>query len=364
MAVKTALFGVSGYAQTYVLGLTKLQDSKEIDFVGAVIRNPAKAPETVEDFKKRGIKIYPDTASLYAECKDLDLICIPTGIASHEALTIEALEHNCNVLVEKPLTGSMAAARNMAAAEQKAGKCVMVGYQHIYLPGIQRIKQLLCSGKLGKVKRITAMGLWPRGDQYYARNAWAGKLAVDGIPVCDSPINNAFAHYLNIALFFAGKSFEEMMIPETMQAEIYRCREAIETFDNCSVKLTSAEGTRILVMFSHTCKENTHPILHVECENGSADWEDAVGWKVCDAAGNILTDMELLKKIRQWRYEKAKEKNMRAYWIFNNATLVDLATRMPITREELLSISGIGEKKVEMYGDEILQIINRHSPYD
>ena len=82
---------------------------------------------------------------------------------------------------------------------------------------------------------------------------------------------------------------------------------------------------------------------------------------ICDATGNILTDMELLKKIRQWRYEKAKEKNMRAYWIINNATLVDLATRMPITREELLSISGIGEKKVEIYGDEILQIINKHS---
>ena len=71
--------------------------------------------------------------------------------------------------------------------------------------------------------------------------------------------------------------------------------------------------------------------------------------------------MELLKKIRQWRYDKAKEKNMRAYWIFNNATLVDLATRMPITREELLSISGIGEKKVEMYGDEIVIIIQRYN---
>ena len=82
---------------------------------------------------------------------------------------------------------------------------------------------------------------------------------------------------------------------------------------------------------------------------------------ICDATGNILTDMELLKKIRQWRYDKAKEKNMRAYWIFNNATLVDLATRQPRTREELLSISGIGEKKVELYGDEIVQIINKQS---
>ena len=82
---------------------------------------------------------------------------------------------------------------------------------------------------------------------------------------------------------------------------------------------------------------------------------------ISDAAGNILTDMELLKKIRHWRYEKSKEKNIRAYWIFNNATLVDIATRQPMTREELLSVSGIGEKKAEMYGDEIVQIVNSHN---
>ena len=69
---------------------------------------------------------------------------------------------------------------------------------------------------------------------------------------------------------------------------------------------------------------------------------------ICDATGNILTDMELLKKIRP-------------YFIFNNVTLVDLATRQPMTREELLTISGIGEKKVELYGDEIVMIIQRYN---
>ena len=82
---------------------------------------------------------------------------------------------------------------------------------------------------------------------------------------------------------------------------------------------------------------------------------------ICDATGNILTDIELLKKIRQWRYEKAKDQKIRPYVIFNNITLVDLATRQPMTREELLSISGIGEKKVEMYGDEIVMIIQRYN---
>jgi superfamily II DNA helicase RecQ len=41
----------------------------------------------------------------------------------------------------------------------------------------------------------------------------------------------------------------------------------------------------------------------------------------------------------------------------SNSSLVDLATRQPTTREELFSITGIGEKKVELYGDEIIKII-------
>ena len=78
---------------------------------------------------------------------------------------------------------------------------------------------------------------------------------------------------------------------------------------------------------------------------------------VCDSNGNILTDMDLLKKLRHWRYEKAKEIKKPAYIIMSNSSLVDLATRQPTTREELFSITGIGEKKVELYGDEIIKII-------
>ena len=125
----------------------------------AVIRNPAKEPEVAADFTRRGIRLFRDTATLYKECPGIDLMCIPTGIASHEPLTVEALENGCDVLVEKPLCGCMEAARSIVAAEKRTGKTVMIGYQHIYLPGIQAIKRHLVSGRLGRVRRITAAGL-------------------------------------------------------------------------------------------------------------------------------------------------------------------------------------------------------------
>jgi DNA helicase-4 len=82
---------------------------------------------------------------------------------------------------------------------------------------------------------------------------------------------------------------------------------------------------------------------------------------ICDATGNILTDMDLLHKIRRWRVETAIKNDKKAESIINNATIVELATRHPMTQEELLMISGIGDKKAFAYGADILQIIKEHN---
>jgi superfamily II DNA helicase RecQ len=47
-----------------------------------------------------------------------------------------------------------------------------------------------------------------------------------------------------------------------------------------------------------------------------------------------------------------------AYIVFNDATLRDLARKRPRTPDALLRVSGIGMKKLEQYGEEILSEIN------
>ena len=82
---------------------------------------------------------------------------------------------------------------------------------------------------------------------------------------------------------------------------------------------------------------------------------------VCDSYGNVLTDLELLTKIRNWRGNKARETQKRAFIIMHNTTLVELATRRPTTLEELHSITGLGSRKIESFGDEIIKIISDHN---
>ena len=60
--------------------------------------------------------------------------------------------------------------------------------------------------------------------------------------------------------------------------------------------------------------------------------------------------------LKAWRAEVAKEHNLPAYVIFHDATLAAIASRSPHSLEDLQGISGIGTKKLEAYGAEVLRV--------
>ncbi len=60
--------------------------------------------------------------------------------------------------------------------------------------------------------------------------------------------------------------------------------------------------------------------------------------------------------LKAWRGEVAREHNLPAYVIFHDATLAAIASRCPQTLDELGGVSGLGAKKLEAYGDEVLRV--------
>jgi ATP-dependent DNA helicase RecQ len=62
--------------------------------------------------------------------------------------------------------------------------------------------------------------------------------------------------------------------------------------------------------------------------------------------------------LRAWRTEVAREHTLPAYVIFHDATLAEMARRAPATRDELGLISGVGAKKLEAYGEALLNVLD------
>jgi ATP-dependent DNA helicase RecQ len=65
----------------------------------------------------------------------------------------------------------------------------------------------------------------------------------------------------------------------------------------------------------------------------------------------------LWEKLRRLRLTIAKEQSVPPYVVFHDKTLKEMLARMPVTRAELLEISGVGEHKADLYGDRFLQLI-------
>jgi ATP-dependent DNA helicase RecQ len=61
--------------------------------------------------------------------------------------------------------------------------------------------------------------------------------------------------------------------------------------------------------------------------------------------------------LKAWRAEVAKEHNLPAYVIFHDATLAAIAERAPQSLDDLQGLSGIGVKKLEAYGQEVLRVM-------
>ncbi len=65
----------------------------------------------------------------------------------------------------------------------------------------------------------------------------------------------------------------------------------------------------------------------------------------------------LFEKLREWRSATAKEQEVPAYIVFGDATLRGIAISRPDSLAGLSAISGVGDKKLEAYGEQLLEVV-------
>jgi ATP-dependent DNA helicase RecQ len=68
-------------------------------------------------------------------------------------------------------------------------------------------------------------------------------------------------------------------------------------------------------------------------------------------------DPALLAKLKAWRLETAREKNLPAFVVFHDSVLEALCRFRPRDAAELLSVHGIGRRKAELYGEAVLSLL-------
>ncbi|EGT3609437.1 ATP-dependent DNA helicase RecQ [Morganella morganii] len=71
-------------------------------------------------------------------------------------------------------------------------------------------------------------------------------------------------------------------------------------------------------------------------------------------------DKKLFAKLRKLRKSIADEENIPPFVVFNDATLIEMAEQCPVRANDLLLINGVGERKLERFGDAFMALIREH----
>lgn len=125
-------------------------------------------------------KLGPDVAA-YGSAEDLahdanvDMVVVSVRVGKHYALTKPALLAGKDVFVEWPLGANVAEARDLSEIARQKGVRTVVGVQARASPVVVKVKELIASGKIGRVVSSTVVstfgrlptGKWPAGAEYY-----------------------------------------------------------------------------------------------------------------------------------------------------------------------------------------------------
>lgn len=268
---RAAIVGISGYGRIH-LGLAREATADGLALAAAVVINPQEEQENLRQLRAAGCTIYSNYEEMMrAEAGRIDLCFIPTGIAWHARMTVAALRAGMNVLVEKPMAASVAEVEEVQAAAAAARRFVAVGFQDIYASTAQQVKRRILEGAIGRVTSVRLLGLWPRPASYFSRNSWAGRLRADGALVLDSPLNNAFAHFVNLGLFFAGREFGVAAQARDVEAVLWRTN-PIESFDTGVVRAVTTDGVHLWFGVTHASLANREPEIVIEGDCGQIIW--------------------------------------------------------------------------------------------
>ncbi|MDC8981884.1 ATP-dependent DNA helicase UvrD2 [Mycobacterium marinum] len=84
----------------------------------------------------------------------------------------------------------------------------------------------------------------------------------------------------------------------------------------------------------------------------------AVMLRRCETCAGDVNE-ELLLQLKSWRLNTAKEQNVPAYVVFTDNTLIAIAELLPADDASLIAIPGIGARKLEQYGADVLELVRQ-----
>ena len=230
----------------------------------AALADPVK--ERVEDLGNRyNAKPYTDYKELLRS-PDVDAVVIAGPNSLHAAQTIEALNAGKHVLCEKPMATNREDARAMMAVAQKNNKYLMIGLNQRLMPPHVRAKEILTSGRLGKVLsfRTAFKHPGPEGWSVDGGKSWFFRKGEAFMGVT----GDLGVHKADLMRWLLDQEFTEVSALVGTLDKRGPDGQLIEIDDNAMLMLKTEKGVfgSMILSWTNYGQEENYTVLY--CENG------------------------------------------------------------------------------------------------
>jgi predicted dehydrogenase len=248
--------GLIGYGKVAHLHAQAVNTVKGAQLVSVCGRNKKRRDEFAETYHISSRDSVEDMVAY----DHVDAVIISSPHPIHHKHTIEALNANVHVLVEKPMAMSVQECDEMIALAEEKQKLLSVVSQRRWYPSTMRIREAIDSGKLGKVAlaQVTILG-W-RDEEYYNSDPWRGKWESEGGGIL---INQA-PHQLDLLHWFLGPveriygEWDNMNHPY------------IEVEDSAAATIRFKNGALASLLLSNSQKPGIYAKVHVHGTSGAS----------------------------------------------------------------------------------------------
>ena len=129
----------------------------------------------------------------------IDVISIATPNGYHASQALQCLNARKHVVIEKPMALTKNDAEKVIFKALEVHKHVFAVMQNRYSPPSLWVKELIESGRLGKLYMMQLNCYWNRDDRYYKADTWHGKKDLDG-----GTLFTQFSHFIDIMYWLFG----------------------------------------------------------------------------------------------------------------------------------------------------------------
>jgi predicted dehydrogenase len=130
---------------------------------------------------------------------EIDVVCVCTPNGSHSDISIDVLNNNKHVVIEKPIGLSKSKCEKVIFNALQNQKQVFAVMQNRYSPPSEWLKEIIKTKKLGKIFIVQVNCYWNRDNRYYKKGGWKGTQDQDG-----GTLFTQFSHFIDIIYWLFG----------------------------------------------------------------------------------------------------------------------------------------------------------------